>query len=156
MKRSDLIAKLDKTLREKRDRLRQTIGGMTRQGQQDAYLGDMADRAVSTANLEVRATLTAAGNNELAMINDAIKRIQDGTYGICGGCGRPIPTARLEALPFASLCVNCQREVEKGGFITHQGPFDLADQPPDFSDLIDELNEDIGSAISLRDLEVEA
>ena len=45
----------------------------------------------------------------LASIDDALKRIEDGTYGICTNCGRPISEERLEALPWAELCIDCAR-----------------------------------------------
>ena len=40
-------------------------------------------------------------------------KIDEGTYGTCEGCGSPIPPARLRLLPFAELCVTCQREEEE-------------------------------------------
>lgn len=43
----------------------------------------------------------------VADIDDALARIEDGSYGICESCGRPIPVARLEALPHARTCVHC-------------------------------------------------
>lgn len=44
---------------------------------------------------------------ELAQVDDALGRVADGTYGICVGCGKPIPDARLEVRPFAERCVPC-------------------------------------------------
>jgi DnaK suppressor protein len=46
-------------------------------------------------------------------IEEALKRIENGTYGICELCGKPIPAARLEALPFARLTVDCQAQAEE-------------------------------------------
>ena len=40
-------------------------------------------------------------------VNDALERIEKGTYGLCLECGKPIPQARLEAIPEAELCLNC-------------------------------------------------
>jgi phage/conjugal plasmid C-4 type zinc finger TraR family protein len=50
--------------------------------------------------------------NELAKINDALCKIQDGTYGICEDCGKKIPKARLNALPHVTRCFPCQQSVE--------------------------------------------
>ena len=50
--------------------------------------------------------------NVLARIDEAFRRMDDGTYGICERCGREIGFARLEAEPYANLCINCQRVVE--------------------------------------------
>ena len=48
----------------------------------------------------------------LAEIDAALKRIEEGTYGICTNCGKEIPVDRLEALPWATLCIDCQRGLE--------------------------------------------
>ena len=48
----------------------------------------------------------------LADVEDALSRIRQGTYGQCEFCGRPIPPDRLEAIPTARRCVDCEREVE--------------------------------------------
>ena len=46
-------------------------------------------------------------------IDEAIERIEAGTFGICEACERPIPKARLKALPFAKLCVKCMEKEER-------------------------------------------
>lgn len=48
----------------------------------------------------------------LADVEDALRRLDGGTYGVCEMCGRPIPADRLEAVPTARRCVDCQRDVE--------------------------------------------
>jgi DnaK suppressor protein len=48
-------------------------------------------------------------------ISAALKRIDDGTYGTCVECGKPIAPARLKALPEATTCVTCQEKIERGG-----------------------------------------
>lgn len=48
---------------------------------------------------------------QLLDINQALERIEEGTYGVCTNCGQPIQAERLEALPWAELCINCQRKV---------------------------------------------
>lgn len=48
-------------------------------------------------------------------VEDALERIEDGTYGRCESCDRWIPRARLRAIPFARRCVDCQRELERAG-----------------------------------------
>ena len=73
---------------------------------QDQHLGDAA-----TAMHDRSLDYTLEDNEEhlLASIDDALKRIEDGTYGICTNCGRPISEERLEALPWAELCIDCAR-----------------------------------------------
>jgi DnaK suppressor protein len=48
-------------------------------------------------------------DHQLVLVDEALARIEDGTYGICVRCGEPIPPGRLEALPWAARCVDCQR-----------------------------------------------
>jgi DnaK suppressor protein len=50
---------------------------------------------------------------ELAMIEEAISRIREGSYGICLKCSKKIPLDRLKAIPYARYCISCQREIEK-------------------------------------------
>ena len=63
-----------------------------------------------TANVdrEIDLYLSAQARATVAEIDRALTKIDDGTYGICEHCGQPIPEARLEALPYAALCVACK------------------------------------------------
>ena len=57
-------------------------------------------------------------DNEKALLGEvqqALERIENGTYGMCTNCGQPIPEKRLEAIPWASLCVTCEKERETRG-----------------------------------------
>ncbi|MDR2998672.1 MAG: TraR/DksA C4-type zinc finger protein [Microbacterium sp.] len=51
--------------------------------------------------------LADAAADELRQVDDALARVDAGTYGICAGCGKPIPAERLEVRPFADRCVAC-------------------------------------------------
>lgn len=51
----------------------------------------------------------------LAQVEAALARFEQGTYGICTGCGKPIDPARLEAVPYAALCIECQSRLEHKG-----------------------------------------
>ncbi|WP_102193752.1 TraR/DksA family transcriptional regulator [Microbacterium aurantiacum] len=51
--------------------------------------------------------LAEAARSELAQVEGALVRLDDGRYGVCTRCGQPIPAARLEVRPFAELCVPC-------------------------------------------------
>jgi DnaK suppressor protein len=72
----------------------------------DQHLGDIA-----TAMHDRELDYTLADNEEqlLEDIDSALARIEDGTYGICTNCGKQIGEERLEALPWASLCIDCAR-----------------------------------------------
>jgi DnaK suppressor protein len=65
--------------------------------------------------MEVDTELIAVESCRLAEVDEALVRIKNGTYGTCEGCGRAIALARLEALPTASRCLNCQKEAEANG-----------------------------------------
>jgi DnaK suppressor protein len=62
---------------------------------------------------EKNAALIAVLENKLQDIQAALRSIDKGNYGICERCGQPIEVARLEVKPDATLCVNCQQEVER-------------------------------------------
>lgn len=55
--------------------------------------------------------LAEAAASELQQVDDAIARLDAGTYGVCANCGRPIPAARLEVRPFATHCVACAEKL---------------------------------------------
>lgn len=49
----------------------------------------------------------------LEEVEIALRKIEEGTYGVCDACGKPISAARLEALPYASLCLDCENQAER-------------------------------------------
>jgi len=57
--------------------------------------------------MEKELSLWQNAQDILAKIEEAVGRIEDGTYGICDECGNAIPVARLDALPYTKLCVDC-------------------------------------------------
>jgi RNA polymerase-binding protein DksA len=78
---------------------------------QDDHLGDVA---TATFDREMASTLEENSTHVLAEINAALARIDNGTYGVCQRCGNPIVEERLEALPWATLCIECKRKQERG------------------------------------------
>jgi RNA polymerase-binding transcription factor DksA len=68
---------------------------------------DFEERASERESDEVLESLGAASVNEIRMIQAALKRIEDGTYGECVNCGEEISEGRLEAVPHAPRCVRC-------------------------------------------------
>lgn len=75
--------------------------------------GDDADIASDTIDRTLLNSLGEADQRRLAMIDRALDRIRQETYGLCLSCGKQIPEARLEALPYAVLCVDCQTKEER-------------------------------------------
>lgn len=55
--------------------------------------------------------LAEAAASEVHQVDDALTRVEAGTYGVCANCGRPIPAGRLEARPFAEHCVSCAEKL---------------------------------------------
>jgi RNA polymerase-binding protein DksA len=78
---------------------------------QDNHLGDVA---TATFDREMASTLEENSNHVLAEIDGALARIENGTFGLCERCGNPIGLERLEALPWATLCIDCKRRQERG------------------------------------------
>jgi DnaK suppressor protein len=75
---------------------------------------DIADKAVSSYTREFLYSLTDGERSTLLQIDDAIGRIDDGTYGMCIHCGQSMAEKRLTAVPWAPYCVDCQELAEKG------------------------------------------
>ena len=72
--------------------------------------------AAATQVFEQQRDLALRERNEqhLAQVEAALARLDAGTYGACAGCGRPIAPERLEAIPWAALCIDCQRTAGRG------------------------------------------
>ncbi|HZR96265.1 MAG TPA: TraR/DksA C4-type zinc finger protein [Gaiellaceae bacterium] len=78
-------------------------------GAADNHLGDLA---TATLNREIDYTLSENSEQVLGEIDAALRRIDDGTYGTCRVCGKEIAPERLEAYPWASLCIDDARKAE--------------------------------------------
>lgn len=74
---------------------------------------DMLDIATFLEFYEVRSSLDELTKKKIERINKALARLDNGTYGICLDCGGAISAERLEALPYAELCINCQSNRER-------------------------------------------
>jgi DnaK suppressor protein len=74
----------------------------------------LAETATVTLDREIDYTLEENSTRMLAQIDAALKRVSDGTYGKCTSCGSEIAAARLEAYPWAALCIDCKRQTERG------------------------------------------
>jgi DnaK suppressor protein len=78
---------------------------------QDNHLGDVA---TATFDREMASTLEENSTHVLGEIDAALARIDEGTYGVCERCGEPIGGERLDALPWAKLCIDDKRKQERG------------------------------------------
>lgn len=75
---------------------------------------DPADSGSASFERETAQSLSNHARSLLEQIDDAVRRIDGGTYGGCERCGQPIEPERLEALPYATLCMDCKRRDETG------------------------------------------
>jgi DnaK suppressor protein len=87
-----------------------------RAGQESADDGtdDIVDRANNAYNRELNFSLSDSERQLLFQVEDALRRIDEGAYGRCNNCGQPIALPRLQAIPWARFCIDCQELAEKG------------------------------------------
>jgi DnaK suppressor protein len=116
MARRDALLRLHKTLLARRDQLFKRLGGeLTGLHNKIAASGDSADLAFDSGREEVSSQLAELEARELNQVQRALDRLRQGSYGVCEGCSKKIPVARLNALPFTTTCIQCQREMETYG-----------------------------------------
>ena len=115
MARRDALLRLHKTLTARRNELRKRLGtdlaDLGRQRNSSAT-GDAADAAFGSAGEELSSQLAELEAKELNQIERALLRLKQGTYGLCEACSTKIPVARMNVLPYSTLCIKCQREAE--------------------------------------------
>ena len=81
-------------------------------GDLSGYSFHMADVATDMYDREFNLELASNERNVINKIDDALKRLQEKTYGFCTECEKSIPTARLNAIPYAKTCLKCQEKIE--------------------------------------------
>ncbi len=113
MSRQTAIAKLRDALLRRRDAIRSALNGdLTLLQQLAKDGGDSADYAMDATQEELSSQLAEVESRELGSIEDALGRIRDGNFGNCESCEKPIPLARLQAIPHATMCIACARREE--------------------------------------------
>ena len=116
MARRDALLRLHKSLLARRADIRKKLAdelsNMRNFKRADAS-GDAADVAFESGSDEMSSQLAELDSRELSQIERALARLKQGTYGLCEACQNKIPVGRLNALPYTTLCIECQREMEK-------------------------------------------
>lgn len=114
MRKTFLKTAHDKLVEMKRNVLREMDEDLKlgREGGKEEGM-DTYDLASEERDREINFILTDRDREKLQAIQDAIARINEGTYGMCESCEAEIAEGRLNALPFTRLCVTCQAEAEK-------------------------------------------
>lgn len=112
------LEKFKKRLLEDREHLENMVANYEREREDARLTESSADRSPDPGNAEagsMKSELEKELSIELNLVDlrskveTALERIDAGTYGICERCGESIPVARLEALPYTTLCVDCSR-----------------------------------------------
>jgi RNA polymerase-binding protein DksA len=89
--------------------------GSLRDEAEDSTLDNhLADTATVTLDREIDYTLEENSENVLKEIDRALQKIEAGTFGTCENCGKPIAEERLQAIPYATHCIDCKRLQERG------------------------------------------
>ncbi len=101
-----LLAERDRLLNNSKESIKQELNISTDD------LPDEADLAASEINQSLTFELRNRERVMIAKINTAIRKIQDGSFGLCESCEEEIEKRRLDARPFSVLCVNCQEQHE--------------------------------------------
>lgn len=99
-------------LEDERGRLEALIAQVDAEGGRNLGLGNhMADDATEAFEQAKELALHQNAKQVLAQVTDALERFEQGTYGICERCSAEIDPARLQALPYATLCLHCQQRL---------------------------------------------
>jgi DnaK suppressor protein len=113
--RKDRLAQFRKKLEEKQRQLVDEVGKTVQYGKdtEDDSIKDLGDQASSAYNREFQFELGNGDRRLLKEVVSALQKIEGGSFGDCERCGEPIADKRLDALPFARYCIDCQRAIEQ-------------------------------------------
>ncbi|MEQ8850018.1 TraR/DksA family transcriptional regulator [Botrimarina sp.] len=145
--RTDSIRKIHQLLVTRRDALRRALAGdlSLLKELKDQTGSDLVDAALDAAQDEISSKLAEVESRELGSIENALVRIRQGVYGDCEICGKKIPMARLNALPYATMCIECQQAAEDGTLDDRR--------PEDWSRVVDTGYSDADSRVSDYELQ---
>jgi DnaK suppressor protein len=111
--------KLAEHFRKRLLQVREEIVGQMRQRDASAQgigqngIQDIGDESATISNRHLLMSLSENERGKLIEVDEALDRIEDGTFGICEDCGEPIALKRLEVMPNARYCVRCKENLEK-------------------------------------------
>jgi DnaK suppressor protein len=107
--RAALVAKRDEVMQLYESDVRAGLKGASSDGNED-----IVDLANSAYNRELSFAISDSERELLQQIDEALKRVDEGTFGACRSCGEPIASPRLRAIPWARYCIDCQELEERG------------------------------------------
>ena len=110
-----MYATIKKMLLQTRDELMEEIARNRKMETEELIteIGDLYDSADNERDRQLSHILNDRDRKKLIEIDEALERIEDGTYGICEECGKRIAPNRLKVMPFARLCILCKSDNEK-------------------------------------------
>lgn len=105
-----------KVLEERQQALRRNVSRTELDGRnaEEGIAQDIADRAATSYNKEFLFHQSNSERQLLAMVEGALSRIREGSFGECISCGKEINPKRLEAVPWTRHCIECQEKLERG------------------------------------------
>ncbi len=108
-----LLAGLKKTLTQKKASITNKINSNKLNEHELEKGGDEIDNATQSTERELQFELSGIDTRMIQDIDNALAKIEKGNFGLCESCGKEIPQARLEAIPWGRYCVQCQEEAER-------------------------------------------
>jgi DnaK suppressor protein len=110
------LEQFKKRLEDRQVELRRMVSNRQQDGrnQGEDVAQDIADKAASSYNKEFLFTQSTNERQMLGMVDSALGRIREGTFGECISCGNEINPKRLDAVPWTRYCIECQEKLEKG------------------------------------------
>jgi DnaK suppressor protein len=107
--------RLKEELLAEQARLTEQLAALTEVATEDnlGYGNHQADGASAAFDQAKDLAIRLNADNLMKQVNAALRRFDNGTYGLCVECNKPIDTARLKAIPYADLCMDCQRKRER-------------------------------------------
>jgi DnaK suppressor protein len=105
-----------------REQLARQMNGLAKESAEEmpGYSMHMADSGTDNFDRDFALSLLSSDQDAIYEIDEALKRIEKGTYGVCELTGKPIPKTRLEAIPWARFTVEAQAQLERDGALRHR------------------------------------
>ncbi|MDP2173432.1 MAG: TraR/DksA family transcriptional regulator [Candidatus Cloacimonadaceae bacterium] len=91
----------------------QSIGARESSGDLSSYAFHQADQGSDTNLMEQTVMMMEQERDKIRLLNDSLRRLYDGNYGICEMCGTGISEARLDIIPYAVYCITCKEKMEE-------------------------------------------
>ena len=106
-KRTEIVKEIHEITKENMKSLKEASGDLS------GYSYHMADMASDSYDRDLSLNIATSEQKVIYEIDEALKLIDEGKYGICVSCSKKIPMKRLKALPYAKYCIQCQSKEEK-------------------------------------------